>query len=107
MASSACSASGLLVDAHNLRRIRGIQGLNFPLGAQTFSADHQLVFVAEHVRHFAERAFHGDEVGGVVEIGEGFIAELTPRGAGQDDCADVRRGSHSQSSLVHFAGCRD
>jgi hypothetical protein len=81
--------SGLLMGSDNLCRICGIEGLYFAFRAQAFSADHQLVFVAEHVRDFAECAFHGDEVGGVVEIGEGFIAELALRGARQDESADV------------------
>ena len=95
--------SCLLMDAHDLRRIGGIEGLDLSLGAQTFSANHELVFVAEHVRDLAERGFHRDEVGGVVEIDKGLVAELTPGAAGQDHGADVRSGSHSQSSLVHFA----
>ena len=64
--------AGLLVDAHDLRRLRRVQGLDLVGGLDALAADDQVILAAELAADFRDGGAHAAGILFVAEIIEGL-----------------------------------
>jgi hypothetical protein len=66
---------GLLVNAHDLRRARRVDGADFARGLNALATDDEVVLAAELRAHLAERFAHGAGNVRLLEISEWLVGK--------------------------------